>query len=437
MEIMKLKNQIYCLVAILICLSNYSCKKDNVSTDPLIEDPKTLTLDNILLNKNKATITWSSIKSQNFISYRIRKYVHHLQKTRYEEIAIIRTPNDTCYIDSSVPDLPYVAYEIIVELSNSVIIRSNRQEISRSSKFFYNIRPSNVVYYKNINRVFITDYYKKIVIVADYKTSEYIDTISNAVEIGNLCVGDNGKGPELYIPKSNGQLSIYNALTLEKKIDLRFNLYDGYQGNLYSVTTNNQGKIYLSTATDYPLSIIDRESLAIVGQARISWRDAGRLVYMPKNNSILEITKTSSLRKANLYILGNTGLVINKFDDNYDGYYSLDDEALTVSQKEDYFISSDYGTVFTTALKYVGVLPKGGGSYETNEDGTLIYACYFGYEKNINCYDYPKLQFVKKIPTIGYPYNVYLEGDTLYCVSSIDNNTAVYSDIMLEKQAIK
>lgn len=439
--VMELKNLIYLLLVNFIFITTISCKKDESTNIP--PQPKKLTLYEIKFENNIATLNWSSVPSQYFKEYEVRRYYQNSHSSKYEIVASLHLFNDTTFIDSLVPHLPFIAYEIIGKLDNQIIINSNKRKIERPSMFVYPKRPFDVTYFKDIGRVYITEYYRKEIIVVNYKTCEYINTIVDSVTLGYICVGDNGFGPELYVPKINGKLDIYDALTLKKKIEYEIPYTTPSPGlstptpKIYSATTANKGNIYLSVDYDWSpsLKILSRDSLKISNT--LSDREGSRLIYLQGKNSILEVTSTISPADANIYYLDAKGLVLSKKDDRYHGTYPLDDEVLCVSADKNYFITSMSATIYSTDLKYIGQLNTWGYDFETNDESSIIYVSKRGTERMVECYNYPDLEYIKSIPCIGYPYNVYLEKDTIYLVSSVDGTPAIYSDIMLEKHAVK
>lgn len=416
------------IIFFAICVG---CEKENnldIASLPIkIESIKAEIID------NKAYVKWSSIPDNLFKKYYIIKYDDYSYKTRYKIIDTIDNSLDTIYVDNKIFETPYYAYEIIGELIDSILIKSSKFEINRPKKLTLQSPPVYIQYDKKLNRAYIMNRYSHEITIANYKTCEYIGMIQDSIQMGYIATGNNGFGDEIYVPNYNNTLNIYDAYTFEKKSSFHFDYSDTWNQKIYSVTTNNKGKLYISLELiSSSLRIIDRENLIELKNAdpERMGDHGGRLLYLENNNSILDISQTVSPSIFILYSLNESGIVSKHRDSGYLGNYNVDEEKIWLCPNEEYFITSMYGYIFSTTLEYKGKLPNGIDNYTSNDDGTKIY---YSKGKDIYIYSYPELEQLGKIESLFEPYTLYYESDTLYSLVKFGESTL---NIIYEKIAL-
>ena len=235
---------------------------------------------------------------------------------------------------------------------------------------------------------------------------------------------------ELYVPREDGWVYIYNAESFEllDRIDT---------GRASSSVIFNQNKLFLSTDawTSRPLKVYDRTTGDILEETGDF--DLTRLRQVPGSNTeIFEITLNIGPVDQDLYRFDNNGELIEHLDDRYHGDFDLDANIFSFFPQSDRFITGRQGAIYSKDMIYQSRLPQGYlqfSSFSFNIDKNLIYAgC--SNEKSVQKFDMNELSREGFLETNSYPQFIFKKDQRLLIIGRSSNTNQanyVYEEITL------
>lgn len=337
-------------------------------------------------------------------------------------IARIYDSNVTTYSDKDIPLLPYLEYQVIgivtSNYSNSYIF-SNPKTYERESINIFEFDLLQVIPDTDNNLFYFIEKDQGVITIFNYKDLLVEKSITTDATIGYCSIGNNGGRKELYVPRSDGWVFIYDAETLEKidQIDI---------AHPASCVVNNNSKLYISTDawTNRPLKVYDRISKQMIYEGGDF--DDTRLRIIPNSNTeILEVTINIGPTDLDYYKFDANGNFITHKNDMYHGDYPLNAEIFRFFPDGGKFITSSEGAIYDVNMNYINRLPQGNLSfsdYAFNSGTTTIY-CACSNAKSIIAYSNPNFNILNEYKTKGYPYKIFRKDNTLICISKIIKDT--------------
>lgn len=235
---------------------------------------------------------------------------------------------------------------------------------------------------------------------------------------GYSSIGIHNGQRELYVPRNDGWIYIYDANTLEQidRMDI---------GRSSSCVIYNEGLLFVSTDawTQNPLKVYNRSTKKMIWETGDF--DLTRFHLIPGTNSeFIEITLNIGPTDADYYNFDAHGTLIDHQDDRYHGDFPLDANIFAFFPDQEKFITSREGAVYGLDMQFQSRLPRGFlefSSFSFSDDGRVIYAgC--SNERSVQRYDaqdYARSGFYE---TKTYPEYIFTDGDELIIIGKASNS---------------
>lgn len=404
-----------------LVLGFVSCDNDDMKSSK-----NEIVLNDLEVSRESITLTWSQLSAPDTKGYLIiRNRVPHETNDSFigsTIIAQIIDPTVTEYVDNNLPLSAYLEYQIVgvtgKEEETYKYIYSNKQTYLRpeyESFMFdvFDVLPDIA----DRNWLYITEKQDGIITIFDYETKSKVKSITSGSEIGFSAMGIHNSVKELYVPRADGWLFIYNAENLEQtdKINL---------GAPVSSVVYNEGYLFISSENlDYGFSVYDRQTKERVAY----WSDYSNykthLRLIPGSKSeFIDVSINLLTDEAYYYKFDHDQKTIERLSDKYHGEYRLNHYIFRFSPDGKKYVTSWEGVIYDVEMNYLGKIPRGDMEfvdYAFNDSGSLLY-CGYLYGRSIVSYSFPGLEVKKQYETLGYPYKIFLKDDnTLVCLSTI------------------
>ncbi len=401
-------------LALLAVLS--SCKKEEdgpqVFSDKIVlRDPE--------LRADSLALTWSQLDNTAFQEYTV---LRRISPTDQGQILNPYYPalKATRFIDKDVPYAPYVEYEVQGRLSAGQPIISNRVSYQRPEIKTLNLRPFDVQFDRQRRQLYFFDK-TGVISLYDLATKQLSRSLSTAATIGYCDFGTYQGVGELYVPRNDGWVFVYNAQTLEK-ID-QINV-----GSAASCVVANNGLLFVSTASTTssygyyyrPLRVYSRAGKNLIAEA--GSETSSRFKRVPNTTTdLIELTLNSSPVDQHYYGFTAGGTPTANFADRYHGDYPIDASLFEIFPNGSKYITSTAGAIFTKDLVYEASLPKGNLTFTSFDFDAAGQAIYAGTAtKSVEVYATNGYTHQRSFKTKGYPYRIFQDGSNgVLCVSSV------------------
>jgi len=407
------------------------CKKDDISTPS--PNPANYT-DKIILNDLQATpdsvvITWSILNNPGFINYTI---------TRKDDPAglgtIIATVYDSLkvkYVDKAIPYTPYLEYQIIGNLRTGQRIESNIVKYQRSDIKLLKVSPFDIQFDDQNRQLY---FFEKTGTISIYslETNAITSTINTGATIGFCDFGMYNGVKELYVPRNDGWVFVYNAQTLQLIDQINVGLAS-------SCVVNNNNILYVSTSawTNRPLKVYNRITKSKISESGDF--ELTRFKKIPNSNTeLLEITINIGPVDQDFYRFDANGNILQHLDDIYHGDYPLDYKIFEFFPSGNKYITSSSGAIYSKNMVFEATLPRGSLEFTSFYFDGPQQQIYCGTKsKTIEVYSELNYTHIRSITTKAYPYRIFKDGNNgLVCLSS-STKSDYYSDapkdIIVEK----
>lgn len=408
-----------------VLLTLTGCKKDNSSNSSPSPLDQKMIIQQFQYSSDSLRITWSKPNAGRFQRfYVIRRNFKSADTSHFDYNDIIATISDsakTNYIDAAVPSYSYLEYQVAGQFYNSTdhvtnTIMSNVRSLERPElkKFRFNLKD---VLQDNANhRLYVIDNDSGKISILDYSSRVISRQIFTFATLGFSSLGIFNGAEELYVPRNDGWIYIYNANTLEKTDQIKAGV------KCYSVVYNN-GKLFAVTDTsyyDFAIKVFDRAGKNLITFTGIT-EGPEHLALVPGSNT-------------KLFGVGNYWLFAFEYDAdghyvswrsaNYSslGYTSRAFEAFPNGQG---FITSKTGSVFSSTLTLIQNLPYGNNEYSSftfNSPFSSLYAGCSNY-KHVVEYSSSGYSELHTYPCKGFPSAVFFDAGNLIVLSNASGST--------------
>lgn len=438
-----MKKIIDSIIFVMILAFMIGCEKDvNIDlTNETNSYSNQIILKGLEVVGDSVKLTWSKLDTLKFSGYLIiRKdkigMTYNPQDNNGQYLVTkIYDPSVTSYIDKNIPIASYLEYQVIGLLSNNYsynYIYSNSKTYERPTIKTFEFSVLDIIPDLSNNRFYFIESNNGKITIFDYETLSTLKTITSDATIGYCSIGINGNVRELYVPRSDGWVFIYNAETLEKidQIDI---------GHPSSCVVNNNGKLFISTDTwtNRPLKSFNRTTKKLIAENG-DFEDT-RLRIIPNTNSgIIEVTLHIGPTDLDYYNFDSNGNFLSHQNDRYHGDYPLDADIFQFFPDGKKFITASEGAIYDINLNYINRLPKGNflfTDYAFNANATIIY-CACSNSKSIVSYSILDFNKIKEYKTLGYPFRIYRKENELICISKTTKSDGYYNNsyqLVIEK----
>lgn len=429
---MKLLNLLLGLV--LLCVA---CSK-NDTTPVAPEIPTEVSVDKIVLNDpvvegDSIKLSWSALTSANFYAYVIMRR-DYLEGAFTQVGDIIVDNNKTTAFDVNIPYSPEVSYQIIGQNYNAPSVLSNTVSYKTSGINLLDISPFDVIYRDEEQLLYFFEKSGRISLY-DLNTDKIINQIETQATIGYADIESFEGRQELYVPRNDGWIFVYDALTLEKITQITVGLE-----STCVVSQNNILYVSTSAWTNRPLKVYQRADRKLI--AETGDYDRTRFRKIPGSTTqLIEITLNVGPTGQYFYEFTKEGVPVKYATDIYHGDYPLDAGIFAFFPDGSKYITANTGSIYTIDLLYDKSLPRGNLLYTDfcfDNAGQSLFAATTG--KSIEIYATANYDHMKSVKTKAYPYKIFKTDTGLLSVSRM-SQTGTYDSnyynptnkILLEK----
>ncbi|MDR0864684.1 MAG: carboxypeptidase-like regulatory domain-containing protein [Candidatus Symbiothrix sp.] len=414
--------------------------KDKYSATKTIEVSTVAPSEIILESATKTAmgyvqLQWKKYTSTDFMRYEVfRAVTPYAIGGEGQLIASFTSADSIRYIDKMPPLVSEASYYVRI---------SNKEDQSRNSNQIKVEEPAGKIYYYSITDavhhptepiIYIVDNAAMKLRAINYVTQTEINNISLQGSIGNIDMGDNGFGLEIYVPNNSVFIHVYNANTLNLVTSIMTGL------DTRCVVTNGHGYLVASLMPspwwEQPIRTYSRATgINISGNGDF---EGDRMRFIPNTDNIISISRQVSPIDMEYFELDNTGKILLHQDDSYHGDHPLDPEIFRISNNGEYVITGREGAVYSAAssMIYKGMIDRGSlnfSDFAFSNDGNTIYAGTSN-RNSLQIVKYPQLTRTDEILIKGYPKYLFNFKDEIISISK----TGEYSDnYVIERVDIK
>ncbi|WP_213279871.1 hypothetical protein [Chryseobacterium indologenes] len=326
---------------------------------------------------------------------------------------------------SAVPFNPYVEYQVIGIKANGEEVKSNIIKIERPEIKLINLKTFDAQFDKNSGKLYLLDTDGKITLY-DVNTGSITHQVSTNATLGYSDLGIYNGNVELYVPRNDGWVDIYdgNDLTLKDQISFGMPLISTiyHNGKLYGSPNSN------SSSSSNVIKSIDRTTKVLVSQSPNNYYYTGRMKKAVVGNSLQLYTITQNISPVdmNLYTFDLNGNYISHQSDSYHGDHPLN-YRIFEAFPDGRTITASSGSVYNSQMIYQNDLPSGNSKLSSFDfDSNSIIAG--SGNRTIEFYNINSYTKTKTINTKKYPYKVFNYNNKVVCVSSVTQLNLQYYD---------
>lgn len=416
------------------CLVIYSCGSSNdditevVVTPPVIENKINLTSS---YNDSAETVSlsWTLAGDNTYMQYKIVR--SDSQNGPQTELLTVG-PTQFSYT-SIVPFNAYFEYQIIGIKTNGEQVKSNIVKVERPDIKLLNLKTFDAQFDKNTGKLYLLDTDGKIALY-DVNSGTVTHQISTNATLGYSDIGTYNGSVELYVPRNDGWVDIYdgNDLTLKAQVNFGMPLISTvyHNGILYGSSSNSNNSVIKSAS---------RTTNTIISQSPQLYYNTGRMKKSVGTSvKLYTITQNITPIDLDLYNFDLNGNYINHQDDIYHGDYPLN-YRIFETFPDGRVITSSSGSVYNSQMVYQNNLPSGNSKLTSFDfDSNSIIAG--NMSKAIEFYNINTYTKTQTINTKKFPYKVFSYNNKVVCVSSttqLNVQSYDYSNVVPENVMIE
>ncbi len=416
------------------CLVIYSCGSSNdditevVVTPPVIENKINLTSS---YNDSAETVSlsWTLAGDNTYMQYKIVR--SDSQNGPQTELLTVG-PTQFSYT-SIVPFNAYFEYQIIGIKTNGEQVKSNIVKVERPDIKLLNLKTFDAQFDKNTGKLYLLDTDGKIALY-DVNSGTVTHQISTNATLGYSDIGTYNGSVELYVPRNDGWVDIYdgNDLTLKAQVNFGMPLISTvyHNGILYGSSSNSNNSVIKSAS---------RTTNTIISQSPQLYYNTGRMKKSVGTSvKLYTITQNITPIDLDLYNFDLNGNYVNHQDDIYHGDYPLN-YRIFETFPDGRVITSSSGSVYNSQMIYQNNLPSGNSKLTSFDfDSNSIIAG--NMSKAIEFYNINTYTKTQTINTKKFPYKVFSYNNKVVCVSSttqLNVQSYDYSNVVPENVMIE
>jgi hypothetical protein len=332
-------------------------------------------------------------------------------------VAELDDPQTTNFIDTNAVDSPYAEYQVIGLLSGDHGTRylfSNRKVHRRDGINQVMIVPKQVLPDVESKRLYLFNQYGNIVLYnyADGKIEK--DTMTN-YEPGRCDIGTFEGRKELYIPRRDGYLCLYDAATLDEVKKVRMS-----EVNELSWLKFDSGNLYLTVAPEIPsmwqpsLRVYQRSSFSLLNVKSLS--GPSQLEKVPGDQHEFLVLSTQTDPQSIWYFHFTENGSIRSYSEQPNPQNNLlDGKVFGFLPGGKGFVTSSAGALYDTSLNFKQLLPDSCGeytSYAVDRDKKLLF-CGCRSAMRVEVFTTTDFSHVKSYETKAYPRFLVLDGQLI------------------------
>lgn len=400
-----MKSIFYSLFFALILVA--SCKKD--SEDPATPNPF-IVLEDPIVKDDQIEISWSKLSGSQFASLDLYRKDFDDSEFRYLQYLNVNEASAPI-IDINVPYSPTLSYQIKGSLMDGTFVSSNVVTVKNSGINILNIDAFDVIYLPEDHLLYFFEVSGQISLY-DLNKNQLVKQIQTGSKIGYSGIDYFEGKKELMVPRSDGWVFVYDALTLEKTGQFS-------TGNTcYSIVANHDVLYVVTDAMrGKSMKIYNRKDKEQINEIKETYNE--RIIKIPNSNTeILELFPYHTF-----YGFNERGEIKQHLTVGHQGS-SVDPSIFSFLHGGQKHITSSEGSIYRNDLTYEGGLPRGSlefTCFSFDERGTEIYAGTS--TKSIEVYSAQTYEHLRSIKTKAHPFRIFASKEGIISVgfSSINN----------------
>lgn len=407
---MTIKNFGFLSLLITLIISCSSDSDEIITPPPATPEEKIVLKEVVVVDENTLKLEWTTTGKNQYQSF---QFSRRTSENGNPESLNQESGSTFVKIDNNIPYTPYLDYQIIGYSNNGQNVKSNIVTYKRPGIKLLNIRPTDALFDSDNGSMFIFGNNGNIM-KYDVISGSVIKEISTGATLGYPFLGTFGGQKELYVPRNDGWVYIYNTSDLTLKDQINFG------SNVTSVVLSDD-KLYGTTGdiSNISLKCFDRATKQLIS-TNGSYQ-FGRIKKMPNtNSSFFFITTNVSPTNLLRFNYNANGTFINRFEDNYHGDHPLNPKIFEALPGGNGFLTAMEGSMYDSNLVFTGNLPRGNSGLTSFDfDASNIIA---GTDKkSIELYNLSSYAKVNSINTQRYPFKVFNYGNKIVSLSSTNS----------------
>lgn len=395
------------LITLIISCSSDS---DEIIAPPATPEEKIVLKEVVVVDENTLKLEWTTTGKNQYQSF---QFSRKTSENGNPESLNQESGSTFVKIDNNIPYTPYLDYQIIGYSNNGQNVKSNIVTYKRPGIKLLNIRPTDALFDSDNGSMFIFGDNGNIM-KYDVISGSVIKEISTGATLGYSSLGTFGGQKELYVPRNDGWVYIYNTSDLTLKDQINF-------GNNVTSVVLTDNKLYGTTGdiSNVSLKCFDRTTKQLIS-TNGSYQ-FGRIKKVPNtNSSFFFITTNVSPTNLLRFNYNANGTFINRFEDSYHGDHPLNPKIFEALPGGNGFLTAMEGSMYDSNLVFTGNLPRGNSGLTSFDfDANNIIA---GTDKkSIELYNLSSYAKVNSINTQRYPFKVFNYGNKIVSLSSTNS----------------
>ncbi|WP_110311050.1 hypothetical protein [Dysgonomonas alginatilytica] len=407
--------------------------KDNYSATKTITVTTTAPSNITLESANKTSqdcvlLKWQQYKTADFKRYEI--FRTNSPDIEGQLIASFTVADSVEYLDKLPPLVNETYYYIRVSNAEGQYRISNKIKVEEPAGKIYHYSITDAVHHPTEPILYIVDNAAMKLRAINYVTQKEINSIGLQGSVGDIAIGNNGFGLEVYVPNNGGFIYVYNANTLNLVTSIKTGL------DTRCVVTNGHGYIVASLIPspwwEQPVRTYSRSTgVNISGNGDY---EGDRLRFIPNTDKIISISRGISPVDMEYFELNGSGEILSHKDDSYHGDYPLDPNIFRILSNGEFVVTGQEGAVYSAAntMIYKGVINRGAPNFSDfafSNNGNIIYAGTSN-RNSLQVVKYPQLTRTDEILIKGYPKFLFNFQGKVISIS----RTSQYSDAYVFEQ---
>ncbi|REC79967.1 hypothetical protein DRF60_03005 [Chryseobacterium elymi] len=404
----KTKNFWFSILLLNFIFSCSSDSDDTIVTTPVVPEEEKIILKEItVIDENTLKLEWTLTGKNTYQSF---QFSRKTSENGTSESLNQENGSTFVKVDSNIPYTPYLDYQVTGYSNNGQSIKSNIVSYKRPNIKLLNIRPTDALFDSDTGSMFIFGSNGNIM-KYDAASGSVTKEINTGATLGYSFLGTYGGQKELYVPRNDGWVYVYNPndLTLTDQINF---------GSSVTSVVLADNKLYGTTGdiSNVSLKCIDRATKQVIS-TNGSYQ-FGRIKKIPNTSSSFFFI-TTNVSPVNLirFNYNASGAFVNKFEDSYHGDHPLNHRIFEALPTGNGFLTAMEGAIYNTNLVFIGQLPRGNSGLSSFDfDTNNIIA---GTDKkSIEFYNLNSYAKVNSISTQRYPFKVFNYGNKVISLSS-------------------
>ncbi|WP_089735867.1 YncE family protein [Chryseobacterium jejuense] len=374
---------------------------------PVTPEEKIILKEVVVVDENTLKLEWTTTGKNTYQSFQFSRKTSEngTQGSLNQEVG-----NTFVKIDNNIPYTSYLDYQITGYTTNGQSVKSNIVTYKRPGIKLLNIRPTDALFDSDNGNMFIFGDNGNIM-KYDVTSGSVVKEISTGATLGYPFLGTFGGQKELYVPRNDGWVYIYNTSDLSLKDQINFG------NNVTSVVLAND-KLYGTTGdiSNVSLKCFDRATKQLVSTN--GNYQFGRIKKVANtNSSFFYITTGISPTNLVRFNYNADGTFVNRFEDKYHGDHPLNHKIFEALPGGNGFLTAIEGAIYDSNLVFTGNLPRGNSgltSFDFDTNNIIAGTD----KKSIELYNLNSYAKVNSISTERYPFKVFSYGNKIVSLSS-------------------